>query len=160
MSKVNSQCLESLGHARDRSRNKVVGDGSSNTNHGQTSVLEFLQAHVLLFLSIHLIPLLGPVNGRRAITREGLAFLFTTVLDGFNGSAKEDELRPPLGISLHNGINRVRGCHVLRVKGTNDLGPEPTDSRQHGGAAIGKFGPAKVIHRSPLRQTDGVKLWR
>ena len=150
--------LPSFGHTWDTSWDEVVGQESSNTDHSKTSILQFFDCHGFLSFGIHFVPLSGPVNTGWAVSGEGFALQFGLVFDAFNDAAKENELGPPLGVGLQNGLDGVRGGHVLAIKGANELGPEPANVGQHGGTAIGEFGLAQKVGRDPLGQAHGIVL--
>jgi len=117
----------------------VVRDKSSNSNHGKTSILKFLQLKLLLLSGI-LRPKLKVVNSWRSSSKEGLSRHFLVVLPRLEDTADNDKLTPPLRIGLKNGIDGISGGNVCGVEGSEDFGEEPSDGGEHGGAAIGEFG--------------------
>ena len=141
------------------SRDEVVGDKASNAQHGKTSVLKLLQAHFLLLGVVQLVPLVGPVDDGGSLASVGLAFEFSAVFDSLDGTTENDELCPPLGIGLKDGVNGVGGGDIIAVKSSNKLRPGPSNGGQHSRAAIGELSLSEVLSRSPLRQTNGIELW-
>lgn len=113
------------------------GQVGSKANHGKASILEFLHAHVLFLCGIQFIPLPEPIENGFSLSSEGLAIELLSVLVGLKDSADQKELCPPLGIGLQDGVNGVRGGHIVRLEGAHNLRPEPTHVGKHGGAAVG-----------------------
>mmetsp|Transcript_25340 Transcript_25340/g.72980 ORF Transcript_25340/g.72980 Transcript_25340/m.72980 type:complete len:207 (+) Transcript_25340:254-874(+) len=151
-------CLESLGKTRNGSRDKVVSGERSNSDHSKTSILKFLHGNIFSLGSIHLAPLLGPVDGGFLIdlTGVGLPVNFRSVLHGLDGTAEDDELGPPLRISLGEGKDGVRGINGS-VESSHKLGEQPTNGGQHGRATVGQLSLSKVLNRSPLCQVKGIE---
>lgn len=89
----------------------MVGSEASNSKHSKTGVLKLLGLQVILCLGI-IGPNLKVVNGRLAASQEGLAIELLLVFPCFEDSADNEELGPPLGISLHDGIDGVSGVWV------------------------------------------------
>lgn len=94
------------------------------------------------------------------LSNKGLSIQLSIVLPGLNGSTKDDELSPPLRVSLHNGINRVGRSNIVAIKQTEPLWPNPSNGGKHGRTAIGKFSLAGVVGRQPLVQAPRVVLQR
>jgi hypothetical protein len=143
---------------RNRSWNKVVTDIGSKANHGQASVLELLHAHVLLLRISQGSPSVGPVNGSGAVASVGLALELGPVLDALQDTAQKEELGPPLGVSLGDGLDGVGGGDVVGGKGPEEFGKEPADVGQHGRSAVAELGLAQKVDGGPLSQADRVEL--
>ena len=121
------------------------------------SVLKFLQAHVFLGLVVQSGPGVGVVNDSGSFAGVGLSFQFTLVLDGFDGTAENDELGPPLRIGIQDGLDGIRGGDIVAVEHV-ELGEDPSNSGEHGRSAVAEFGLAKVFGRSPLGKSSRVEL--
>lgn len=137
----------------------MVGGKSGNSNHSKTSILELLNPHLLLLGGFGR-PKLEVIDGWLGTSQEGLSFQFTLVFPGFEDTADQDPLGPPLGISLEDGIDGVSGGDVLGVEGSKDLGEDPSDSGKHGGAAVGEFGSAGPISGDVVTEAKGIELRR
>lgn len=137
----------------------MVGNKSSNSNHSKTSILELLNPHRLLPFGVGG-PKLEVVNGWFSLSQEGFAVHLCVVFPGFEDSAKNDELGPPLGIALKDGIDGVSGGDVLGVEDSEDLGEEPSDGGKHGGAAVGEFGSAGPVNGDVVTEAKRVELER
>jgi hypothetical protein len=122
----------------------VVRNKSSNSNHGKTSILKFLQLKLLLLGGIGR-PKLKVVNSWLSSSKEGLSLHFLLVLPSLKDTADNDPLGPPLRIGLKNGIDGVGGGNILGVEGSEDSWEEPSDGGKHGRAAIGEFGSAGPV---------------
>lgn len=131
--------------------NEVVGNKSSNANHCQASVLQFLRGQIFSGFFVSLCPALGPVKGGLLVNLagEGLALHLTTVLDALDDGTENDELCPPLWIGLEECLDGVGGID-RSIEGTNDLGEGPADGCQHGRTSVGQFSLTKMIDGCPL----------
>jgi len=135
----------------------VVGSKPGNSNHSKTSILEFLRLHLLLLLGIRW-PKLEVINSRLGTSQEGLSVHLLLVFPRFEDSADDDPLGPPLGRGLPDGIDGVKCGHIVGGEGSEDLGEEPSDGGEHGGAAVGEFGSAGPVGRDVVAEAEGVEL--
>ena len=135
----------------------MVGDQSSNSDHCKTSILQFLQLHLLLRFGIRRIKL-EVINRRLGTSQEGLSVELCLVFPRFEDTTENDKLGPPLGIGLEDGIDGVGGGNVLGVEGSKHLGKEPANGGKHGGAAIGELGSASPVSGDVVTQAEGIKL--
>ena len=133
---------------------------SSDTDHCQSCVLQFLHGHILLLCVGHLSPVARPVETGLLVdfTREGLSFHLSSVLDSLDDGAEDNELGPPLVIGSKESLDGVGGCY-RSLKGP-ELWKDPPDSGEHGRSSVRKLGLAKVIDGCPLGQFEWVKLKR
>lgn len=122
----------------------MVRNKSSNSNHGKTSILKFLQLKFLLLSGIFR-PKLKVVHSWLSSSKEGLSLHFLLVLPSLEDTAENDKLSPPLGIGLKNGIDGISGGNICGVEGSEDLREEISDGGEHGRAAIGEFGSAGPV---------------
>ena len=123
----------------------------------QTSVLELLQLEALLRLGI-VGPDLEVIHGRFGAAQERLAVELGLVLPRLEHAAEDDELGPPLGIGLEDGIDGVGGGDVLGREGAEELGEDPADGRKHGGAAVGELGAAGPVDGDVVTEAEGIEL--
>jgi hypothetical protein len=135
----------------------VIGDKSSNTNHGKASILKFLRPQLLLLLCVSW-PKFKVVHRWLGTSQERLSVKFLVVFPTFEDSADDEELGPPLGIGLEDGVDGVGGGHILGVEGSEYLGEEPSNGGKHCRTAIGELGPASPVSRNVVTEVEWVKL--
>lgn len=134
----------------------MSGQEGGDADHGEAAVLELLELHLpalVLLLGVAL----EVVDDGLTLAGVGLALEGALVLDGFEGSAEDDELGPPLGVGLEDGGHGVGGGDVLGVEGAEGVGEEPADGGEHGGAAVGQLGLAGPLGGDPLGEVEGVE---
>ena len=135
----------------------MVGDQSGNSDHCKTSILKFLQLHLLLRFGIRRIKL-EVIHRRLGTSQEGLSVELCLVFPRFENTAQNDKLSPPLGIGLKDGIDGVGGGNVLGVEGSKHLGPEPANGSKHGGTAIRELSSASPVSGDIVTEAEGIKL--
>ena len=135
----------------------MVRNKSSNSNHGKTSILKFLGLELSTLFGVCR-PKLKVVHRWLISSKEGLSLHFPLVLPSLKDTADKDPLGPPLRISLKNGIDWVGGGNVCGVEGSEDLWEEPSDSGEHGGAAVGEFSSAGPVSWDVVTKAKRVKL--
>ena len=148
--------LEKVGN-RARSRDEVIGDKASNSNHSKTNILKFLRPHLLLPLCVFW-PKLEVIYRWFGTSQEGLSIKLLVVFPVFEDSADDEKLSPPLRIGLKDGIDGVGGGHVLGRKGTEYLGKEPSNGGKHCRTAIGELGPACPVNWDVVTEVERVEL--
>ena len=147
------------GEAGNGAWDEVVGGEGGDGDHCEAAVLKLPELHLptpaLVFgVGIH------PIDDRLSVSSVRLTIEGRLVFKGLDGAAKDDELGPPLRIGLHNGVHSVSSSDVLRVEGSEVLGPAPSYDSEHGGAGIGEFGLPGPLGRHPLAQAPWIELWR
>lgn len=148
-----------LGQSGNRSGNNDTGQIPGHADHSQSSVLKFLDRHVLLLGVAHLGPVSGPVDSGflSDFTSERLSVDLGSIFDPLDGAAEDDELGPPLEVGLEKRLDGV--CGVYRTVGeVPNSGEAPSDGRQHCRTSVGELGLAEMVQGRPLRQLQGVEL--
>lgn len=142
----------------NRSRNEGGREVSGDSDHGQSCVLEFLHGHIFLLCVRHLGPVARPVEAGLLVdlAREGLAFHLSAVLDSLNDGAEDDELGPPLVVSLEEGLDGVGGLDGS-LEGPV-LWEGPSDNGKHCRSSVGEFGLSEEIDGCPLCQFKRIEL--
>ena len=135
----------------------MVGHKSSESNHCKTSILEFLLFKISSALVVSGVKL-EVVNSWLSSAKVGLSLKSLLVLVSLKDTAEEDKLGPPLGIGLHDSIDGIGGGDVSGVEGSENLGEEPTNGGEHGGAAVGEFGLAGPFGRDVVTEAKGIEL--
>ena len=122
----------------------MVRNKSSNTNHGKTSILQFLQLELLSLGCIGR-PKFKVVHCWFIPSKEGLTLQFTLVLPSLKDTTDYHPLGPPLWIGLEDSIDGVGGGNICRVECSKELREEPSNGGEHGRTAIGKFSSAGPV---------------
>lgn len=130
--------MEVDGKSGDTSRDEVSRQVRSETNHCKPSILQFLQLQFCASLLI-IRPQSGPVQYRNISSSEALSLVGFVEFPCLSNSAQDDELGPPLGIGLNNGVDGIGGGDIVAVEGSVDLGPEPSNVGKHGRTGVGKL---------------------
>jgi len=134
----------------------TYGNKSSDSKHSKTSVLELLKLNLpaaLLIGGVH--P--HPVDSRLSTSSGRLALELSTVLVRLNDTAEDDELSPPLKISLSDGSDRIINRYIS-LEMSEILGEDVSNGGEHSRASIGELGGASAVSGDPVAEVEGVEL--
>mmetsp|Transcript_5471 Transcript_5471/g.8049 ORF Transcript_5471/g.8049 Transcript_5471/m.8049 type:complete len:211 (+) Transcript_5471:2107-2739(+) len=130
--------MEVNGKSGNTSRDEVSRQVRSETNHSKPSILQLLQLQFGATLLI-IRPQSSPVQYRGFSSSEALSLVSFVEFPCLANSAQEDELGPPLGVGLHDGVDGIGGGDIVAFESSVDLGPEPSNVGKHGRTSVGKL---------------------